>query len=343
MAYNSPNAVAAMNAIRSSASDYYKGTVPEATAGNIQAVADPILSYTAVQNEFLNSLVNRIALTTIDAKLYQSPLEQFKKGMIPLGDDVQEIFINPAKGEGYDMTATTGVFTRVPPDVKAAYHRVNSEMQYTVTITNDMLVKAFVSWDAMENLIAGIVNSLYNGANIYEYTTVRDMVGNAVNSSYINKQTVTAVTDETTAKALLAKIKTFSGMIQFPSTAYNSFSVLNPTSPVTTWTPKDRQVLLIRSDINAVMDVEALASAFNLDKAEFIGKRVEVDSFGTTGDAAKTYAVLVDESFFQIYDKLRKMTEQYNAKSLSWNYFWNVWQTFSYSPFVNAVAFVEAE
>lgn len=334
-------AVEAMNTIRANASTFYQGVVPVATAGNISAVADPILNYQSVNNEFLNALVNRIALTIVHQRMFTNPLDRFKKGMIPLGNDVQEIFTNPAKGVGYDMTATTSVFERIPPDVKAAYHRVNSEMQFPVTISNDMLTKAFVSWDNMESLIANIVNSLYSGANIYEYETMRNMVGNCINSGYMATSYLGDTFSKDTSDDLVTMIKATSGRITFPSQDYNAYSLLNEDAPVTTWTPKDRQVLLIRTDVAAVVDVATLAAAFNMDKADFMGAQIEVDKFGDTEEASKTLAVLVDESWFQIYDKLRKMTEQYNARSLSWNYFWNVWQTFSYSPFVNAVAFIE--
>ena len=93
----------------------------------------------------------------------------------------------------------------------------------------------------------------------------------------------------------------------------------------------------------AITDVNVLAFAFNMDKAQFLERVIEVDNFGTTGDAAKTVAVLADEGWMQVYDNLNEMTEFYNAKALSWNYYWNHWQIYSYSPFANAVAFIAGE
>ena len=49
----------------------------------------------------------------------------------------------------------------------------------------------------------------------------------------------------------------------------------------------------------------------------------------------------MDEDWFQIYDNNNKFTEKYVASGLYWNYFYHVWKTVSYSPFANAVVFVD--
>ena len=63
---------------------------------------------------------------------------------------------------------------------------------------------------------------------------------------------------------------------------------------------------------------------------------------GNIGIFNDVYALLCDEEFFQVVNKLDKFTEQYNAQGLYWNYFWHVWRIYSRSPFANAVAFTTA-
>ena len=46
------------------------------------------------------------------------------------------------------------------------YLHVNADVQYKVTLTRDKIRNAFTSWDALENMISGLINSLYNGAYI---------------------------------------------------------------------------------------------------------------------------------------------------------------------------------
>lgn len=339
----------ALNTIRANSSADYQSRVPIATQTNLQEVGNPILSYSATMNEFLSALVNRIALTIVSNRVYENPLAILKRGSIPLGKDVQEIFTNPAKAVAYDMKATTSLLAQTPPDVKAAYHRLNRQDQYPVTISNQVLRQAFVSWDGLETLIASIVNSLYSGDNIDEFLLMKNLIGTAVNSGFMKLSYVgSAVTDETSAKKMLTNIKSVSGMMQFPSSNYNSYeqiatsqNIVNVT-PVITWTPKDRQILFIRSDIMAITDVNVLAFAFNMDKAQFLSRVIEVDNFGSVGLAAGVVAVVADEGWMQVYDNLNEMTEFYNAKSMAWNYFWNHWQVYSYSPFANAVAFIGA-
>ena len=50
-------------------------------------------------------------------------------------------------------------------------------------------------------------------------------------------------------------------------------------------------------------------------------------------------AVILDENFFQVYDNLNKMTENYIGSGLYWNYWYHTWKTISVSPFANAIVF----
>jgi hypothetical protein len=117
------------------------------------------------------------------------------------------------------------------------------------------------------------------------------------------------------------------------------------------------------STFNAQYDVNVLASAFNMDKADFMGRLHLIDDWTTfdnerfdeiragsdmieeVTDAelalmANVKAVLVDEEWFQVYDNQNKFTEKYVASGEYWNYFYNVWKTVSSSPFSNAIVFV---
>src|SRR5699024_43208 len=124
--------------------------------------------------------------------------------------------------------------------------------------------------------------------------------------------------------------------------------------------------MILTTDISSIFDVEVLALSFNMNKAELIGRQVGVDGFGTfdedrlaeifADDPYNTYTpftpdqknalssikgLMVDESWFMIFDNYYNMTEIYNPEGLYWNYFYHVWKTFSISPFSNAVLFTE--
>ena len=115
-----PNMISVLNTIRSNASKNYQDTVPVATQSNFLLVGNAILSYTPNMNEFADSLVNRVALTVVQAKNFKNPLSVLKKGGIPYGQDIQEIYTNPAIGGTYDGSSTQ-LLSVFKSDNKVAY------------------------------------------------------------------------------------------------------------------------------------------------------------------------------------------------------------------------------
>lgn len=329
-----------LDTIRANASTEYQERVPVATQTTIEAVGNPILTYQSTQNEFLNALINRIALAIIQNKTAKNPLAVLKKGSIPLGSDIQEIFTNMAKDTGFDGSGSK-LLTKTTPDVKALFHRVNREGQYPVTITKPMLQRAFTSYAELEKMLNSIVTSMYSGDNYDEFVLMKELFAQTIKDDKIVKVGVPHVDDEVSAKAFVKAIKKASKAFTYPSSAFNKYFANKPNSdtgePVTTWTPLEDQILLIRSDIMVDLDVDVLAKAFNMDKVSFLARTLEVDSFGS---ASNCVAILMDKNCPQVYDNLYEITEFYNAQGLYWNYWLNHWQTYGFSLFANAVAFM---
>jgi hypothetical protein len=344
-----------LNAIRNSASTNYRDFVPKAnnTVDSIRGIGEIIMQYTPLQNEFLNALVNRIARVIITSKMYTNPLAMFKKGLIDFGETIEEIFVNIANPHQYDVDESESkVFAREIPDVRAAFHTLNYKKFYKQTIQNKDLNQAFLSWDGITDLISKIVNAMYTAANYDEFVTTKYMLAKAILDGRLSAITV----DANDAKGAVTKIKGISNALTFMSNNYN-------TAGVQTFTNKNDQYLLVNSQFDSEIDVEVLASAFNMSKAEFMGHRILIDGFGTldverlnalfkddpnyeepsqdTLTALNAIpAVLVDKNFFMIFDNMYEFTENYNGQGLYWNYFYHTWKTFSMSPFANALVFV---
>lgn len=346
-----------LNAIRNSASTNYRDFVPTAknTPESIRRIGEIIMQYTPLQNEFLNALVNRIARVIITSKMYSNPLSMFKKGLIDFGETIEEIFVNIANPHQYDVEESENkVFAREIPDVRAAFHTLNYKKFYKQTIQNKDLNQAFLSWDGITDLISKIVNAMYTAANYDEFVTTKYMLAKAILDGRLSAITV----DANDAKGAVTKIKGVSNALTFMSNNYN-------VAGVQTFTDKADQYLLVNSQFDSEIDVEVLASAFNMSKAEFMGHRILIDGFGTL-DVARLNAlfkddpnyeepsqdtltalnaipaVLVDKNFFMIFDNMFEFTENYNGQGLYWNYFYHTWKTFSMSPFANALVFVPA-
>ena len=327
-----------MNYIRTKSSQAYQDAVPVATKTNIQEIGNILLNdaYQPMLNEFVNNLINRIALTIVRNKSYDNPLAMFKKGSVPLGTDIQDIYENPANPEPYEYTdvAMQKLLTITDPDTHVAYYRRNRQDLYTKTITREGLQGAFVSWDKFNDFITAITQSLYSGNYISEFDYTKGLIDGAYDNNKVIVEVVDAVQDEASATAFVKKLRALYSKMSFPSTEYNAYSKFSGAKGVIkTWTNKDRICVIVTADIMSEVDVDVLARAFNMDKADFLGRVIEIDKF----ENPEIQAVICDESWLQIYDNIFRFDEFYNARTMSWNEYLHAWGTFAICPFANAV------
>lgn len=337
---NKLNPVDVANAIRTEATDEYRARVPAATLANIRDVGNPLLEYQTMANEFVSALVNKIGFTIVRRQTFSNPLSALKKGLKPLGVDIEDIFVNPAEAYQYDPSGVN-LLARKIPDVKAAYYRLNRQDQYKRTVNRLQLAHAFTSWENFGSLIDAIVESLYNGNYIDEFELMKRLAGDAISQGKVQQEVAPVVIDEASAKAFTKIARGTALAIRFPSTRYNGYLLNGGTgNPVKTWTPEGRQIIVIRSDVEAALDVDALAYAFNMDKASLVGRKYVIDTFETAPNAL---ALIADESFFQVWDEDFSTDVFYNPEGRYWNYYLNAWQTYSACPFANAIALVTAK
>lgn len=336
------NLISLINTIQQNGSIEYQNYVPLATRTNIADVGSPIITYQHVQNEFLSALVNKIAMTIVRRKMLTNPLAPLKKGEIPLGMDVEEAHVNRAKASTFDPTGA-GLLARHLPDVAVEYHRLNRQDEYPVTISKQQLKTAFTSWDNLERLVDGIVASMYDGDSDDEYILMKNLMADAVDQEHVVISSLPYIKDidgktqTAGATALVEELKNASSFMGFAGSSFNKYHVINSgATPRRLKTEVQDQILILRADVANSVDVNVLASAFNLSKADFLANRVLVDNFGSANNVA---AFLCDKDFFQVYDNLRETQEFFNPKGLYWTYFYHVWQTVSYSLLTNAIAF----
>lgn len=321
-----------LNTIRANSSAVYQDRIPEATAENIHDVGDAILNFEAQANEFVNALINRIGLVILNNRMASNPLAAFKKGRLAVGETIEEVYIDVIKAQTYDPRAAQDtLFKRHLPNVLSVFHSVNSELNYPLTISNEQLRKAFLSYDSLDRFIAGLVDSMYKSATLDEFILMKQLISEYGEGGRFIVEPITAVTDAATAREAMIKIKAVSDGMTIFNNAMNYAGVW-------TSTPKEDQYLITTPDFNARMDVDVLAAAFHMDKAEFAGHVIVVDNIGDLADNG-IEAILVDKNWYQVYDYLRTFKTAYNGEGLYWNYFYHAWTVYSLSPFSNAVAF----
>lgn len=343
-----------LNVIRQNASYDYQQNVPEVvTKNDIPKVGEIIYGTPAFANQFINALVNRIAIVRVQSANFNNPYSVMKKGYLEFGETIEDIFVNIAKVVAYDVEkGNEREFKRTLPEVKSAFHARNWRVMYPVTIQDEELKTAFLTIDGVQNLIAKIVNSIYTAAEYDEFLLFKYLLIKAISHG---KMKAESIGDGTDLKKSATAFRGISNMLTFMGSDYNA-------SGVKTNTPKDRQVIFMDSMFNAQFDVEVLASAFNMEKADFMGRLFLIDNWTSfdndrfevirnnsdgieevTTDELKLLsnvkAVILDENWFQVYDNNNKFTEKYVASGLYWNYFYHTWKTVSSSPFANAVVF----
>lgn len=344
-----------LNVIRANASYDYQQKVPKVeTANDIPRVGEIIYGTPAFANQFLNALINRIAIVRIQSATFNNPYSALKKGYLEFGETVEDIFVGIINAVEY--TPEKGAereFKRSLPDVRSAFHVMNWRVMYPVTIQDEDLYQAFLSLDGVTSLIANIVEQVYTSAEYDEFLLFKYLLIKAITKGKLAPVSIGTGAD---LKVAAEKFRGTSNKLPFMSRKYNE-------ADVKTTTPKDRQVIFMDADFNASFDVQVLASAFNMDKADFMGRLHLIDNWTEFDNErfeiirensdgieeitaeelalmADVKAVILDEKWFQVYDNKNKFTEKYVASGLYWNYFYHTWKTVSNSPFANAIVFV---
>lgn len=343
-----------MNVIRANASLAYQNSVPAVTSvHDIPKVGEVIYGTPAFSNEFINALINRIALVRVQSATFNNPYERLKKGYLDYGESVEEIFVDIAKVFEFSQEkAENRELKQYKPNVHSAFHTMNWRVIYPVSISDEELRMAFLSAEGVTNLIARIVDSIYTAANYDEYLLFKYMLIKTISSGGMKPVSVNNSDIKNYAKAFRGT----SNMLPFMKDEYNAAGVKNTT-------PKERQVIFMDAQFNADFDVDVLAAAFNMEKADFMGSLYLIDDWNTFDNERWTVirdnsdgveevtakelelmgnvkAIIVDEEWFQVYDNLTRFAEKFVASGLRWNYFYHTWKTVSWSPYANAVVFV---
>lgn len=227
------------------------------------------------------------------------------------------------------------------------YHKLNSDLQYCVTITRAKLKDAFVSWSSLENFIDGLTQSLYNGAYIDQYNLTKGLVSSAFASNQVQYEVVSSINSEANAKAFITKARELFLNMQTPSVKYNSWrKVGGYGKDILTWSNPEDIVFLIRNDLASYIDVNTLAVAFNIDRTTLLGNIIYVndfDEYDSTGtkvfDGSSIVGMIADKAWFKIKEQETTMDEFYNANNRTWQYYLNVVRMYNYSLFANAVVF----
>ena len=363
-----------LNTIRANASTEYQERVPEAlgVGGNVSNVFS---QYPTMKNEFLTALTNKIARTLFYSKVFDNPLKALHKGMLPYGYSLEQIFVNMAESKGFwehwdaSGDAVKDLVGMKKPDIKTLYIERNFAYKYKTTISDQQLRTAFTEQNGLSRLVEQVVSSVYSKAYFDEFNDMKRVLAAHAQAKYLGYESTTgriselALTDtvlpggkseavfvigeyatqEAKGKAISKAIRTVAGKMAFPTDKYNSAGVKQ-------WSERQQLIYITTPEEQAELDVEVLANAFNMDKADVNVRVIVVDElpsvfsiesakttkqaqYGTVLSSAlsatrddrtcKCRGILMDSDFIQAYDTLIESRTFDNGEGLYTNYFFH--------------------
>ena len=261
-----------LNVIRDNASLAYQNSVPTVnTVTDIPKVGEVLYGTPAFANEFINALINRIAIVRVKSATFNNPYARLKKGFVEYGETIEEIFVGITKAFTFSQEkAESRELKQYKPNVKSAFHAMNWKVLYPVSISMEQLKQAFLSAEGVTDLIAKITDAIYTAANYDEFLLFKYLIIKSVTAGKFKPIAVDGSTMTNYATAFRAK----SNLLPFMSSEYNAAGVKNTT-------PRERQIIMMDAEFNASFDVNVLAAAFHMEKADFMGSLYLVDSFTT--------------------------------------------------------------
>lgn len=324
-----------LNMVRGEASESYQERIPAATRGNIAHIFDTLDAYFPIMNEFCDLLVNRIGLSVFQTNSFRNSLAPLKRGEQQFGGMIQEIQTGLIQAERYDPN-NTNPFGAPKPDIEVNYYSMNRQDVYPMRYNRDQLRQAFVNDGGLSSMINDILATPLKSDQWDEYLIMRNLIKGAHDAWTMPTVQVpdiaTADDKEAAGKEIAVAMREHYLMMRdFIKTQYNPKHM-----PVSS----DELVILGTPAFFAYFDVEVLAAAFHMDKANFIADRtIVVDDF----DIAGAQAVLIDASAYVCADNLVANDTIYNPRTRDWISYLHHWGTYALSDMRNMLLFSSTE
>lgn len=324
------------SAMYAKTSPSFKSVIGDPSETNSLDFINGVLEYPDTLATEWISLATRIGRTIAHRNILKNKLSSFKMDNMRVGYTLEEFFVDAAKEHGYDQeTAEGNQYKRELPDIKTAFYTVNRKAFYKETITDDDLRSYFVTWDGVSQLIAEIVNALYNGDNKDEYNYMKSALVSHYENGYMKVVSVSKPADEATAKELARSITSYSAYLTEPTNEYNAMGVYKQND-------YDDLYIILNANSFAYLNIDWLAQTFQLPIAEFKAHVLVVPTLPKTANGS-IEAMLVDREIFRVFDQKYSVTTKYNGEGLYWNYWLHHWEGVATSRFANAIAFVSGD
>ena len=323
-----------LNALRGVKNSTFANRLPVVTQDNIHSVLTVMDAYPVMFNEMTGEIVQKIGLQIAsDFDDFVNPLAIFKKGDLPFGKTIEEIWVDLYPAQEFDQELSeTEVLKRVQATIKTKYHVENREDFYKATISIKHLRQAFFAESGIYDYVYSLFTKrLFQSDVLDEYLIMKEIVDMGVVEALkpLSKvQTIDlAYTDDISFSRNLAKImRSTAKQLGF----YNT-STIEGVKNVTSTT---NQVIITTPEVEALMDVDVLSQAFHMDKAQSDGRYCVIDQFANPD----ILAVIVSSDWLKQYDTYNQLEpEIYNPQGLYRNFYLHHHGVYSFSKFENFI------
>ena len=326
-----------LNAIRAVSSAEYKERIPTATQTNIQTIMTTIMEYSTTKEEFTNTILNKIVKTKVLNKAYENSLKFFKKEPLPFGKTIEGVFVDLIKAKNFNehfgdgRSEASSLLAKETPKVKVEYYSENFKHKYKLSISDEQLKSAFMSAHGLSQMTQGLIRSATSSSEYDEYMMIKTLIGASV-SKEVEIQGLFALDENAQAKKITKTVQALVNKFRFMSTEYNKQGVHTHCLP-------SDCVIITTPDQLANLNVELLATAFNVPYAEMPSRIVVIDSFlkADGSDDTDTVCIVADMDLVQFRNTLDTWETFRNPDGLMTNMFHHVWGSACGCGFVNAV------
>ena len=338
-----------VKALTTATSQEFKDRIGTTTQANIKKIGETITTYPTLKNEFINVLTNQVSKQLFFNKVWENPYKMFNRGQLPYGKSIESIFIDIVKGK--DRTRQTNatnlasdLLSRQTPNVKVEYYTENFQQQYPTTISDEELKGAFRNQNGLSEMTARILQAPLTGAEFDQFLMIKHALANLKTAQVkIGKTAYTGLTAKEKANLITTTVKAYVKKLKFLSNNYNAQGVMTFSRPTDLY-------LFVPADISAFLDVEQLATAFNISKVELPTRVLDIDNFqkvNTGNDAASNPYVedtdalfyLIDKDAIQLYETLNESESFRNPQAKYTNIWFDRWGIIASCHFANAIKF----
>ena len=168
-----------LNMIRELAPPSYAERIPVAVDGNWAQIGNTILGqdYKLEYNTFIDVMFNKIGKTFIKDAMMHNPFAHFNKGKLPLGTDIEEVFVGLTDLKMFDPEkAENEVFKREKNDVKVLFHREDFKGFYKVTVSRAEMKGAFSRPNGLSSLMNKIISSMTNSWKLDSFLLTKKLM-----------------------------------------------------------------------------------------------------------------------------------------------------------------------